>query len=826
MSKNTIISTILGTIVCFTITCALVLLGFAKPAHAAEQAAATLALAPQTSATITDSSGYKAHITITNSGKTPLDPGQVRILTNPQFIFDSSTVMQEWAQGQQTVRGLKRLDTMLGAADVQELKPGASTTIAITTQPSDPALQLFTSWGAKPVLIQYVGTNAGTISLHTFVTRTLDGLNMSQTPAMNIVPVLPIHARSWDVDEKAMEKVSSADTHAADSSILTISEQERTHHATIVAVAKRHSSLQTLVDPDSTYQFTQPMNYQAVLQPSSTDLAFYAQTTASSANTSGDADNSADSTGSAKADDTQASNTTISNDQWQAAGITAKDFQASTALQTLSENTDTQAENIPAIAWQRQTPWTQPALNFAKEAGYQAVIATSGYRDTTTTAVATSKSTVHTTAGDIALLTPQQELSALAHNDQTDSAAGAEATDAGKINRLLAQSAMYQMQQPYVPRTVLVTFDCNTPASLVDAMMSTMEQASWLHMSTIQDLLHSPDGMDSQQATEQSEDTEELLETMQPSFTALHQQHLQQLKDLAQVSNDITRFTRNILDPAGTESAQASSTQTDSASTSDSASANDSSKSGDASSSGNSGSSSNSDNSDNSSDAHDSSRASDVDAQRTKRTVRLAKQWATTLSGAQHALALRALGVDATNAAPLIQGAQSLSSALFKGVSIAKPEALNIVSQSAKMPITLSNTHPFPVSVRVIANSSTGLIALHASHSANTASGTAGNTSNAGADGAQSAVTDIVTIPAHGEEQITIDVSILQSGRSNVSLALQDRTGEAFGESTHTTVTSWFQIIDWSGYVILGFAVLLGLLGIWRQFHRVKDPDE
>lgn len=799
---------------CFTITCALVLLGFAKPAHAAEQAAATLALAPQTSATITDSSGYKAHITITNSGKTPLDPGQVRVLTNPQFVFDSSTVMQEWAQGQQTVRGLKRLDTMLGAADVQELKPGASTTIAITTQPSDPALQLFTSWGAKPVLIQYVGTNAGTISLHTFVTRTLDGLNMSQTPAMNIVPVLPIHARSWDVDEKAMEKVSSADTRAADSSILTISKQERTHHASIVAVAKRHSSLQTLVDPDSTYQFTQPMNYQAVLQPSSTDLAFYAQTTASNADNVGN-------TG-----DAEQGTPTISSDQWQASGITAKDFQASTALQTLSENTDTQAENIPAIAWQRQTPWTQPALNFAKEAGYQAVIATSGYRDTTTTAVATSKSTVHTAAGDIALLTPQQELSTLAHNEQTDSAASAEATDAGKINRLLAQSAMYQMQQPYVPRTVLVTFDCNTPASLVDAMMSAMEQASWLHMSTIQDLLHSPDGMDSQQATQQSEDTEELLETMQPSFTALHQQRLQQLKDLAQVSNDITRFTRNILDPAGTESDQASSTQTDSASTSDSASANDSSKSGGASSSGNSGSSSNSDDSDNSSDAHDSSRASDVDAQRTKRTVRLAKQWATTLSGAQHALALRALGVDATNAAPLIQGAQSLSSALFKGVSIAKPEALNIVSQSAKMPITLSNTHPFPVSVRVIANSSTGLIALHASNSANTASGTAGNNSNAGADGAQSAVTDIATIPAHGEEQITIDVSILQSGRSNVSLALQDRTGEAFGESTHTTVTSWFQIIDWSGYVILGFAVLLGLLGIWRQFHRVKDPDE
>ena len=29
-----------------------------------------------------------------------------------------------------------------------------------------------------------------------------------------------------------------------------------------------------------------------------------------------------------------------------------------------------------------------------------------------------------------------------------------------------------------------------------------------------------------------------------------------------------------------------------------------------------------------------------------------------------------------------------------------------------------------------------------------------------------------------------------------------------------------------SGFIIIVCAVLLGIAGLWRQFHRVKDPDE
>jgi hypothetical protein len=29
-----------------------------------------------------------------------------------------------------------------------------------------------------------------------------------------------------------------------------------------------------------------------------------------------------------------------------------------------------------------------------------------------------------------------------------------------------------------------------------------------------------------------------------------------------------------------------------------------------------------------------------------------------------------------------------------------------------------------------------------------------------------------------------------------------------------------------SGFVFIAIAIALGLLGLWRQFHRKKDPDE
>ena len=58
------------------------------------------------------------------------------------------------------------------------------------------------------------------------------------------------------------------------------------------------------------------------------------------------------------------------------------------------------------------------------------------------------------------------------------------------------------------------------------------------------------------------------------------------------------------------------------------------------------------------------------------------------------------------------------------------------------------------------------------------------------------------------------------------TLSLQDRQGITFGATQTTHITSALQISDKTGFIIIGIAVLLGALGLWRQFHRKKDPDE
>ena len=88
------------------------------------------------------------------------------------------------------------------------------------------------------------------------------------------------------------------------------------------------------------------------------------------------------------------------------------------------------------------------------------------------------------------------------------------------------------------------------------------------------------------------------------------------------------------------------------------------------------------------------------------------------------------------------------------------------------MPVTISNSHPYPVTVKV--SSLTNSMQIVTSRF------------------------DTVEVPAHGEAQVAFTIRVATS----------------------------LQISDKSGFIIIGIAVLLGALGLWRQFHRKKDPDE
>ena len=129
--------------------------------------------------------------------------------------------------------------------------------------------------------------------------------------------------------------------------------------------------------------------------------------------------------------------------------------------------------------------------------------------------------------------------------------------------------------------------------------------------------------------------------------------------------------------------------------------------------------------------------------------------------------------------------------------TITPTESVNVVSETAKMPVTISNSHPYPVKVKV--SSLTDSMQIVTSRF------------------------DTVQVPPHGEAQVAFTIRVSTSGTANATISLFDRNGAAFGATQVTHITSALQM---SGFVIIGFAVLLGAVGLWRQFNRKKDPDE
>ena len=176
------------------------------------------------------------------------------------------------------------------------------------------------------------------------------------------------------------------------------------------------------------------------------------------------------------------------------------------------------------------------------------------------------------------------------------------------------------------------------------------------------------------------------------------------------------------------------------------------------------------------------------------------KAWRRQLVNAHGIMALHALGGENPAGSTMVEGAGQLASLLINGVAITPTENVNVVSETAQMPVTISNSHPYPVTVKV--SSLTNSMQIVTSRF------------------------DTVEVPAHGEAQVAFTIRVATSGTADATLSLQDRQGITFGATQTTHITSALQISDKSGFIIIGIAVLLGALGLWRQFHRKKDPDE
>lgn len=692
----------------------------------------------ESTAVVTDDSGYSITLTVTNATDETLEAGTLTLATNTSHVFMSRTDIQDWAQGDSSIPAT---DT-LGSADVPELDTGETTEITIDVNADNDVLQSITTWGPKPLLVTLRSDGRNVARTYTFLTRTQDGLQAEQTPAMNITVVLPLTGEEREVDEDALDALLAGDDV---DSVTTLSGSTQTAQSQ-AALINAHPDLQTVADPTYLESTDTPLSADAVMQPAEFDITAYAALADAEAYESagvGTSDWDA-AAATAIAQSTQTQTTTADGDD-----DGDDDDEDGTDAESDTESDDGDATDgdatavdITAIAWQGAASWTLQALTTARQQGYEVVIADTDFDDDSTGTVHTGKYEIDTDAGTVTVLAAQRVLSELAQGQATSGTAIGEQTEGGRLARFVAQSAFYQMEQPYTSRNLLVCLDADADTHAVDALMRLIEQSSWLQLTDLQTLI-AADAYLTGDAARQIVPGDANLDG--DAVDSLRQT----LDTLASDTADITRLTTSILSDDDTDA----------------------------------------DDDQNDNDENDENGQTDAE-----------DAWIEAVGAAGREFAMHALGDNADETTRMLEGSSTLSTSLLHAVSIMPLETMTVVSETASMPATIRNDLPYPVTVDVssITDSSQIVTSREAT----------------------------VTVPANSEAQVTFTIRVVASGTATAHLTLQDRDGDAFGDEQSTSITSSLQISDMSGFAIIVGAVALGLVGLWRQFHRKKDPDE
>ena len=671
----------------------------------------------QSTPIVTSKSGYHVTAVISNTDSTATSSGTLHLTTNTLFTFVSRTDIQNWAENNAPIP----TPNELGSVDVPSIPAGGTATVTVEVNANQQTLASIGSWGPKPLMLSYIVGNRILADLPSFLTRSSDGLNTATTPAMNLTVAMPYTASGWQVDNKAIsnriaetttsststssksngtdkaDKSDNADASNAakgtDTQAISLSGQDADTARSLGQTFAKHRSLQVIADPLYWRQSAVQPSIAGIMQPADFDITAYTAL-----------------------GDTAA---------YEKAGITTEQWNAKQATAWYADGGD--SETPSAYAWQGNNCWTLDALTAAREQGYGTYV-------------------VDTPAGDVTVLKEQSTLGTLAKGQPTSTDAQAESSDAGRLARLVAQSAFYQMEQPYTSRYLLMTFSRTTEASWIDQVMSAFEQASWLNLTDLKTMAKAdPYNVSDSVNPDKADDAN----------TANIRSALRQLADSR---HDIMRMATSILrneidsDEVSSLAPQALARQ----------------------------------------DANDTASHSNDPM-----------QWIGSLLVLHDDMALRSMSGSpqptATRKA-MVNAAKTLASDLLNGVRINPSESVSVFSESAKMPITISNDLPYAVSVQV--NSLTDSMQIVTSRTAD------------------------IDIPAHSDAQVTFTIRVSTSGSSTAHVSLTDREGNRFGNTQDTAITSVMRISDASGFIIIGFAVLLGIIGLWRQFHRKKDPDE
>ncbi|MDF7663095.1 DUF6049 family protein [Bifidobacterium sp. ESL0763] len=802
----------------------------------AQAPAATISITEETSV-VTAGSGYHLKAEVRNTSGKALAAGALDVATNSFYTFVSRTDIQQWADGDSRIT----VPNEIGRTNVPALAKGASTTVSIDVNADNPALAQMVSWGPKPVRVSYGPADApqsgrggdamdeNYATTHTFFTRSTDGLNTADTPAMNITIAMPLTSDAWHVDDSALKSLMRtgqisekadggtgsadvADNQATLNALLKAGDAksdksgktdksqaandktgkaDKLGHSLSQLIAK-HPQLQVVTDPTYAQTLAMPPKSSGIMQPGAFDINAYTAI--------GDAG------------------------AYEKAGLGAQSWSEATAVAQYRSALNDKNAKPTSYAWQADGNSTLESLANAKRQGYGTVIdatgstgSGAGLDDTTHT----GKFDVPTDAGDVTVLSAQSELSRLAQGKATDRAADGERSTAGRLARFMAQSAFYQMERPYASRDLLVCLSQDSTDSLgeiddTDGLMRAVEQAPWLSLKDLGTLSGSEARLGGAGAARAL-----------AGSTGLHAQALAKTKatlaSLAASRNDIARFGSSVLttpatastddgakasgdgnDGSGNGKASDTTGKTAKNNKTDNDTGNSKTETGktettDAGNKANSNSKAGG-NATPGSDSGDAQSLARQDADATARHSKDGCTWFNAIMNLHDAIALHALSSDDATAQRMDASARSLASQLLDGVSLTPSESITVVSESAQMPVTVSNSHPYPVKVRI--SSITNSMEVATSRFAT------------------------VEVPARSETQTTFHVRVSTSGSATAHLQLLDRNGDAFSAPQSTRITGTLRLSDMSGIVFVVIALLLGVFGLWRQFHRVKDPDE
>ena len=669
---------------------------------------------------VSNKSGYSLRATVTNTANRPMENARLTVSTSALYSFSSRADMQAWSEAH------ARIPTpdVLGTQTVPTIPAGQSIEVSVNVPADQDALKKMTSWGPKPVRLSLSDDQDRVLGdVFTFLTRTWDGLPTAGTPALSLTMVMPLTSSDWNIDDKAMTALMTQSGSESEPGSgndknqgVTLTRQGIRRQEDQSQLLTKHGSLQALGDPVYLSTFANRPRIQGLIQPANFDITGY---------------------------------TSQNQDRYSKAGVTPESWSAQAAAKLYPDATP------GAYAWQGMQEWTMESITTARRAGYQTIIAPQGFEAGAGTSAHTGKYTIETKAGKVTVLSAQRELSNLARGHPSSTRATGEQTPAGQTARFIAQSAFYQMEQPYAERSLLVCFDADQDTQQADRIMTELERAPWISLESMNNLMQAPD------FTGGSSGLLKALELGSDSDNARHGDgSTGTLDSLIASRGDIDRFATSILADGRQESqptASATAGKTD------------------------------------------SQALARQDADATARQPKDPHQWLNQLTAAHDDLALKSLGGTAA-AAGLADQAEAISHRLLDGVSITPSESLNVVSETASMPVTVSNSHPYPVHARISARTDSMEIVT-------------------------SRMAEAV-IPARSEAQVTFKVRVAAAGRANVDIGLLDSQGRPFGQVRRVQITSNLRLSDMSGLIIIVIAVLLGLLGLWRQFHRTKDPDE